>query len=69
MEEITMKRMMKGIAMGLLAAAVIAGQTALAGVLGFHTAEVIGKTAMTALYLYAVIRMFQASRAKRAARA
>lgn len=65
-----MKRMMKGIGMGLLAAAaVIAAQTALTGVLGFRTAELLGKTAVTALYLYAVIRMFQASRAKRAARA
>lgn len=62
-----MKRMMKGIAVGLLAAAaIIAGQMALAEVLGFHTAEVIGKTAMTALYLYAVTRMFRAKREARA---
>lgn len=62
-----MKRMMKGIAMGLLAtAAIIAAQTALAGALGFRTAELIGKTAMTALYLYAVTRMFRAKREARA---
>lgn len=62
-----MKRMMKGIATGLLAmAAIVAAQTALAGVLGFHTAEVIGKTAITALYLYAVTRMFRAKREARA---
>lgn len=61
-----MKCMMKGIAMGLLAlAAVIAAQMALTGVLGFHTAEMIGKTAMTALYLYAVMRMFRAEREAR----
>lgn len=61
-----MRRMMRGIAMGLLAVtAVIAAQTALAGILGFHTAEVIGKAAITALYLYAVMRMLQKSRAKR----
>lgn len=62
-----MKRMMKGIAMGLLAAAaVVAAQMALTEVLGFHSAEVIGKTAMTALYLYAVTRMFQEKREARA---
>ena len=62
-----MKRMMKGIAMGLLAtAAIIAAQMALTGVVGFHTAEVIGKTAITALYLYAVARMFRAKREARA---
>lgn len=62
-----MKRMMKGIAAGLLAVtAVIAGQMALTGVVGFHTAEVMGKTALTALYLYAVARMFRANREARA---
>ena len=62
-----MKDMMKGIAMGLLAmAAIIAAQTALAGVLGFHTAEVIGKTAVTALYLYAVTQMFRTKREAKA---
>ena len=62
-----MKRTMKGIAMGLLAiAAVIAAQMALTGVLGFHTAEAMGKTAVTALYLYAVARMFRATREARA---
>lgn len=65
-----MKRMMKGIAMGLLAAAaIIAGQMALTGFLGFHTAELIGRTAVTALCLYALIRVVQALRAKREARA
>lgn len=62
-----MKRMMKGIAVGLLAVtAVIAGQMALTGVVGFHTAELMGKTALTALYLYAVARMFRANREARA---
>lgn len=62
-----MKRMMKGIAAGLLAVtAVIAGQMALTGVVGFHTAELMGKTALTALYLYAVARMFRARREARA---
>lgn len=62
-----MKRIMKGIAAGLLAvAAVIAGQMALTGVAGFHTAELMGKTALTALYLYAVARMFRANREARA---
>ena len=67
MEELMMKRMMKGMAMGLLAAAaVLAAQMALTGVLGFHTAEAIGKTAMTALFLYAVIRMSWVRREARA---
>lgn len=61
-----MKHMMKDIAIALLAVAVvIAVQTALSFVVGFQTAEVIGKTAITALYLYAVMRMLQKSRAKR----
>ncbi len=58
-----MKNMMKGIAAALLAMAVIISvQMALTGVLGFHTAEVIGKTAMTALFLYAALRMCRAGR-------
>ena len=56
-EETEMKKMMKDIAIALLAVAVvIAAQTALSFVVGFQTAEVIGQTAMTALFLYAVIR-------------
>lgn len=52
-----MKNMMKDIAAALLAvAAVIVAQTALSFVVGFHIAEVLGQTAMTALFLYAVIR-------------
>ena len=62
-----MKHMMKDIAAALLAvAAVIVVQTALSFVVGFHTAEIIGQTAMTALFLYAVIRMFRAKRERRA---
>ena len=49
---------MKSVGMAVLAmAAVIASQMALTGVLGFHTAEVMGKTAVTALFLYQIIRM------------
>lgn len=52
-----MKHMMKDIAVALLAVAVvIVIQTALSFVVGFHTAEIIGQTAMTALFLYAVVR-------------
>jgi hypothetical protein len=52
-----MKDMMKGIVIALLAVAVvIAAQTALSFVVGFHTAELIGETALGALFLYAVIR-------------
>lgn len=58
---------MRNVGMAVLAmAAIIAGQTALAGVAGFHTAELIGKTAMTALYLYAMMRIFRAKREARA---
>ena len=53
-----MKDMMKGIGIALLAmAVVIAGQVALSFAVGFHTAQLIGETAMGALFLYAVIRM------------
>ena len=52
-----MKHTMKDIAIALLAVAVvIAAQTALSFVVGFQTAEVMGQAAMTALFLYAVIR-------------
>ena len=62
-----MKDMMKGIGTALLAvAALIVVQTALSFVVGFHTAELMGKTALTALYLYAVARMFRARREARA---
>lgn len=52
-----MKDMMKGIGIALLAvAAVIAAQTALSFAVGFHTAQLLGETALGALFLYAVIR-------------
>ena len=52
-----MKDMMKGLGIGLLAvAAVIAGQTGLSFVVGFHTAQLIGETALGAMFLYAVVR-------------
>ena len=52
-----MKDMMKGIGIALLAvAAVIAAQTALSFVVGFQTAQLLGETALGALFLYAVIR-------------
>ena len=52
-----MKDMMKGIGIALLAvAAVVAAQTALSFVVGFRTAELLGETALGALFLCAVIR-------------
>ena len=52
-----MKSMMKGIAAGILAVAVvIAGQMALSGVAGFHTAELIGGTVLTFLFFYYLSR-------------
>lgn len=49
--------------LGLLAmAAVIAVQGALAGVVGFPMAERFGKTAMTVLFWYAVLRMLRGER-------
>ena len=52
-----MKSMMKGIATGLLAVAVvIAGQMALTGVAGFHTAELVGGTVLTFLFFYLLVR-------------
>ena len=53
-----MKDMMKGIGIALLAVAVVvAVQIALSFVVGFQTAELIGETAMGALFIYAVIQM------------
>ena len=66
-EEIVMKAMKYVVAVVLVLAAIIAAQMGLSGVLGFRTAELIGKTAVTALCLYAVIRVFQAFRAERKA--
>ena len=51
--------------MVLAMAAILAAQMGLSEMVGFHTAEIMGKTAMTALYLYAVIRMCRAFRVKR----
>ena len=52
-----MKSMMKGIAAGILAVAVvIAGQMALSRVAGFHTAELIGGTVLTFLFFYYLSR-------------
>ena len=52
-----MKSMMKGSATGLLAmAVVIAGQMALTGVAGFHTAELVGGTVLTFLFFYLLFR-------------
>ena len=50
-----------------LLAAIIAAQMGLTGLIGFRTAELMGKTAVTALCLYAVIRVCQAFRVKRKA--
>ncbi|MCX4371116.1 MAG: hypothetical protein OSJ58_04700 [Dysosmobacter sp.] len=61
-----MKNMMKGIAIGiLLAAAVVAGQMALTGVVGFHTAELVGGTVLTFLFYYNL----RSSRKRREAKA
>ena len=49
-----MKAMKYVVAVVLVLAAIIAAQMGLSGVLGFRTAELIGKTAVTALCLYAV---------------
>ena len=53
----TMKDMLKGIALGSLLVAVIAGQTALTGAVGFHTAELAGGTALAFLFYYTIFRM------------
>ena len=53
----TMKDMMKGIALGILSVAVvIAGQMALTGVAGFHTAELAGGAAVAFLFYYTIFR-------------
>ena len=53
-----MKSMIKGIAAGLLAVAVVsAGQMALTGVAGFHTAELAGGTALAFLFYYTIFWM------------
>ena len=53
-----MKSMIKGIAAGLLAVAVVsAGQMALTGVAGFHTAELVGGTVLTFLFFYVLFRL------------
>ena len=62
----TMKDMMKGIALGILSvAAVIAGQTALTGAVGFHTAELAGGTALAFLFYF---NLFRSARKRREAR-
>ena len=49
---------MKSVGAAVLAmAAIIAAQMALTGVLGFQTAEALGKTAVTALFLYILVRL------------
>ena len=59
----TMKDMMKGIALGiLLVAAVIAGQMALTGAVGFRTAELAGGAALAFLFYYTIFRMFRKRR-------
>ena len=63
----TMKDMMKGIALGiLLVAAVIAGQTALTGAVGFHTAELAGGTVLAFLFYF---NLFRSARKRREASA
>lgn len=49
----------------LAAAAIIAVQTGLSGLVGFHTAELMGKTAMTALFWFSIIRLIQEVRRAR----
>ena len=63
----TMKDMMKGIALGILSVAVvIAGQMALTGVTGFHTAELAGGAAVAFLFYYT---LFRSARKRREAKA
>lgn len=63
----TMKDMMKGIALGILSVAVvIAGQMALTGVAGFHTAELAGGAAVAFLFYYT---LFRSARKRREAKA
>ena len=61
-----MKAMKYVLTVVLVLAAILGAQMGLSGIVGFHTAEIMGKTAMTALYLYAVARMFRAKREARA---
>lgn len=62
-----MKHMMKGIAAGILAVAVvIAGQMALSRVAGFHTAELIGGTVLTFLFFYYLSRSVRKRREAKA---
>ena len=63
-EEKTMKAMKYVLTVVLVLAAIIAAQMGLTGLIGFRTAELMGKTAVTALCLYAVIRACQAFRVK-----
>ena len=62
-----MKAMKYVLTVVLVLAASIAAQMGLTGLIGFRTAELMGKTAVTALCLYAVIRVCQAFRVKRKA--
>ncbi len=62
-----MKAMKYVLTVVLVLAAIIAAQMGLTGLIGFRTAELMGKTAVTALCLYAVIRVCQAFRMKRKA--
>lgn len=59
-----MKAMKYVLTVVLVLAAIIAAQMGLTGLIGFRTAELMGKTAVTALCLYAVIRACQAFRVK-----
>ena len=62
----TMKDLMKGTALGILsAAAVIAGQMALTGAVGFHTAERAGGTVLAFLFYF---NLFRSARKRREAR-
>lgn len=64
-----MKSMMKGIAAGFLAVAVvIVGQMALTGVAGFHTAELAGKIVLTFLFFYTLSRLCRTRREAKAER-
>ena len=52
-----MKDMMKGIGIALAALAVVIGaQTALSFAVGFQIAQLLGETAIGAMFLWAVIR-------------
>ena len=62
-----MKAMKYVLTVVLVLAAIIAAQMGLTGLIGFRTAELMGKTAVTALCLYAVIQVCQAFRVKRKA--